>query len=163
MIYKDGSNRNWGYPPSNFHFEVSVGAFPGVDCLFSEVSGIEMSREFERLNEGGNNNSAIRLPGQTNYKDLELKRGIVPSFSPLFLWVELSLTSSFMIPLVPMPIQVKLLDENGDSLITWLFMHAIPKSLSVGKLDASKGEVLVESMTFSYSSFTRAYWNGYGA
>ena len=153
----DSSSQNWGYPPSNFHFEVTVGMFLGGDCLFSEVSGIEMSRELERLDEGGNNNAAIWLPGKANYEDLVLKRGIVPSISPLFLWVESSITSSFIIPIVPMPILVKLLDENGNSLISWLFKDAIPKKLSVGNLNASKGEVLVESMTFGYSSFTRTY------
>lgn len=151
------SSEGAGYPPSNYHFEVSVGLFPGVDCLFSEVSGMEMSRDLERLDEGGNNDWVILLPGKVTYKDLELKRGIVPQASPLFLWVEGSITSSLLLPIVPMDITVKLLNEDGDAQITWIFRNAIPKSLSVGKLDAAKGEVLIETMTFGYSSFSRSY------
>jgi phage tail-like protein len=149
----DGAN----YPPTNYHFEVSIWLFPGVDCLFSEVSGIEMSREFERIDEGGNNGWVILLPGKVTYKDLELKRGIVPQSSPLFIWVEQSIKSTLLLPIVPMDINVKLLDENGNAQITWVFRNAIPKSLSVEKLDARNGAVLIESMTFGYSNFSRSY------
>lgn len=155
------SENNWGYPPVSYYFEVTIDKFSGVDCLFSEVSGIEMELETKtKLEEGGNNSYVHILPGKTIYSDLVLKRGIVPKTSALFSWCQKTIAGNYSKKIEPKTVTVKLLDENGDALITWNFKNAYPKKLVVSSLNAKasgEGAIMMESITLAYSEFERQY------
>ena len=156
-----GNETEWGYPPVSYYFEVSVGEFSGVDCLFSEVSGIEMELETgTELKDGGNNSYVYHLPGRTKYTDLVLKRGVVPKTSALFSWCEKTINGNYTEKIETKDVTVKLLDGNGDALIVWNFKNAYPKKLAVSNLNAkASGEsaIMIETITLGYSEFERQY------
>jgi phage tail-like protein len=156
-----GNDANWAYPPVSYYFEVSVGKLSGVDCLFSEVSGIEMELDTgTKLEEGGNNSFAYNLPGRTKYTDLVLKRGMIPKSSALFSWCQKTITGNYTKKIEPKDVAVKLLNAEGDALIVWNFKNAYPKKLAVSSLNAkASGEsaIMIETITLAYSEFERQY------
>lgn len=149
----------WAYPPVSYYFEVTVGTLTGVDCLFSEVSGIEMEMELgSELKEGGNNSYVHHLPGRTKYADLVLKRGLVPKSSALFSWCQKTIAGNYNEKIVPKTVTVKLLGDDGQTLVSWNFKNAYPKKLAVSNLNAkASGEsaIMIESITLAYSEFER--------
>lgn len=155
------SENNWVYPPVSYYFEVSIGQFTGVDCLFAEVSGIEMELETStEIKEGGNNSHVYNLPGRTKYSDLVLKRGMVPKTSALFSWCQNTIAGNYTKKIETKNISVKLLDENGAALIVWNFKNAYPKKMAVSNLNAkASGEsaIMIETITLAYSEFERQY------
>lgn len=155
------SENNWVYPPVSYYFEVSVGKFSGIDCLFSEVSGIEMELETStELKEGGNNSYVHILPSRTKYTDLVLKRGVVPKTSSLLSWCQKTISGNYTKKIETKTVTVKLLDEDGQALISWNFKNAFPKKLSVSNLSAkASGEsaIMIETITLAYSEFERQY------
>ena len=155
------SQNNWSAPPVSFYFEVSIGKFNGVDCLFSEVSGIEMELETStEIKEGGNNAFVYNLPGRTKYQDLVLKRGLVPLSTAFYSWSQKTITGNYAKAIETKDVLVKLLDENGEVLITWNFKNAYPKKISISDLNAkASGDsaIMIESITLAYSEFERVY------
>ncbi len=160
-MVKSTAEKDWVYPPVSYYFEVTLGTLGGVDCLFSEVSGIEMELEIgSEIKEGGNNSYVHQLPGRTKYSDLVLKRGIVPKSSPLFNWCQKTIAGNFNQKIEPKLVTVKLLGEDGQSLVTWNFKNAYPKKLAVSNLNAkASGEsaIMIETITLAYSEFERQY------
>ncbi len=155
------SENNWAYPPVSYYFEVSVGELSGVDTLFSEVSGIEMEIEVgTELKEGGNNSYAHNLPGRSKYSDLVLKRGVVPKTSALFTWCQKTIAGNYTEKIKTKDVLVKLLDEDGNALVSWNFKNAFPKKLSISNLNAKAsgdGAIMIESITLAYAEFERQY------
>ncbi len=56
--------------------------------FFTEVSGLELTRDVEDYAEGGNNNFIHKLPGRTKYSNLVFKRGLSVS-RVLFDWFDI--------------------------------------------------------------------------
>lgn len=155
------NENNWAYPPVSYYFEVSVGQLSGVDCLFSEVSGIEMELEVStEIKEGGNNSYVHNLPGRTKYSDLVLKRGVVPKTSPLLSWCQKTIAGNYAQKIETKTVTVKLLGEDGQALMSWNFKNAYPKKLAVSNLNAKAtgdSAIMIETITLSYSEFERQY------
>jgi phage tail-like protein len=75
------------YPPSAFYFKVVFeGSSDGVDSSFQDVSGISSEMSTEDVSEGGENRFIHKLPTAIKQSNLELKRGIAPTSSPLVVW-----------------------------------------------------------------------------
>lgn len=144
------------HPPVNFRFEVTLDP-PSGEFYFSKVTGIEKSLSVEAITEGGNNNYTHYLPGKTEYTDLVLHRGVIPSSSTFITWCEDSIAGNFDVKIVPKTVIVKLLDESGDALISWHFKNAFPIKLKVGDLDAQSQAILIEEISLKYSEFERTY------
>ncbi|MFT7160135.1 MAG: phage tail-like protein [Bacteroidia bacterium] len=149
-------SQNFGtHPPLGHSFDVQVGFFPGNDCNFSEVTGISKSITFDTVYSGGDNSTQYHLPKTTTYEPLVLKRGIIPSFSLLYEWSNFTINGGLLSMIVPMPVVVKLLDEEGDALVSWMFSNAYPTKLEISEFKATENAVVVESITLNYSSFDR--------
>lgn len=157
----ESSDAKWAYPPVSYNFEVSIGKLKGVDCLFSEVSGIEMDLDTStELKEGGNNNYSYKLPGRVSYTDLVLKRGLVSKSSPLYEWCKKTISGNYTKAIEPKDVIVKLLDGDGNALVSWNFKNAYPKKLAVSDLNAkASGDsaIMIETITLVYSEFERKY------
>jgi phage tail-like protein len=140
------------YPIVGFHFRVSLPG-GGVDLNFQSVSGLNVQLQMETLKEGGENLFEHALPVRSKYSDLVLKRGIVTKgASKLTQWFQNAFEN---FEFKPWNFVVELLGEDHNPLITWKISHAIPKDWKVNDLNAERGEVLIESMTLSYSFFVR--------
>ena len=145
------------YPPSAFYFKVVIGANLLGDTAFQEVSGIGSEIETEDVVEGGENRYVHRLPTKVKHPNLVLKRGIAKSTSPLVIWCRGVLEADFTAPIVPKPILVFLLNENGTPMRSWSFANAYPVHWEVDSFNSTKNDIAIETIEFSYTYSIREY------
>ena len=143
------------HPIVGFHFRVFFMGLPTsnqIDMSFQSVTGLDVEIEKESLKEGGENRFEHQLPGRTKYTTLTLKRGILkPIHSGLSLWCQAALQEMIIVPL-PV-VNVELLNEQHNVLMTWVLAHVWPVSWKVGELNAERGEVLIETLELNYNYF----------
>ncbi len=150
------SGETW-YPAVGFYFKVEVaGVTDTADNSFKEVSGLSVELGSEKLTEGGVNYT-VELPTQLNASNLVLKRGVLSSKKGLMTWVEDTINSDYSSAIELKNIIVKLFNDKGSPLITWTFNDARPVKYQVSELESSKSEVLVETMEFTYTFYTKTY------
>lgn len=153
------STDTW-YPATGFYFKIEVAGITDTsDNSFKEVSGLDVEQGSEKLVEGGVNDYTWELPTQVNAGKLVLKRGVCSTKSSLITWVEDTIKTDYSTPITLKNIIVKLFDEKGAPMITWTFNDARPVKYSVGDFDSIKNEILVETMEFKYTFYTRTYAN----
>lgn len=140
------------YPPVGFHFRVEVlGVSPNDnDLRFTEVTGLSAEVVTEEMPEGGENRFVQKYPTRTKYPELVLKRGMLTS-SEVMAWIEECVGSDTV---SPKNLDVQLLNEAHEPLITWHVVGAFPTRWSVSDLNASTSAVVVESMQLYYRYFT---------
>ncbi|WP_322044106.1 phage tail protein [Paraburkholderia sp. J67] len=144
------------YPPTGFYFKVQIaGASSEDDAAFTEVSGLDMEIEVEEIKEGGENGFTHRLPGRVKYSNLVLKRGILVKGSQFAQWCQSTLRTGPGGRLTCKDLDVFLLDENGNPLLTWSCSRAWPVKWSVGAFDSTRNEVAVETLEFAYRQLKR--------
>lgn len=140
------------YPPVGFHFRVEVlGVSPNDnDLRFTEVTGLSAEVVTEEMVEGGENRFVQKYPTRTKYPELVLKRGMLTS-SAVMAWIESCVGSDTV---SPKNLDVQLLNEAHEPLVTWHVVGAFPTRWSVSDLNASTSAVVVESMQLYYRYFT---------
>ena len=140
------------FPPVGFHFKVEVlGLSPNDnDVRFTDVSGLSMEMATEEIAEGGQNRFLQKYPVRAKHSDLILKRGMFTD-SEITKWVR-ECIEDFAI--TPKNIDVKLLDEEHQPLVTWHIVNAYPTKWSISDLAASNNSVVVESLQFFYQYFS---------
>ena len=140
-------------PPVGFHFKVEIlGLDRAVDddVRFSEVGGLGFEVATEEVPEGGENRSIQRYPLRAKYPDLVLKRGLLKS-SAIWDWTRDCIEN---LDIKPKNVDVKLLNENHEPLITWHLVGAYPVKWAVTDLNATNNAIVVESLQLAYQYFT---------
>jgi len=149
------------YPPPAFSFAVTLvpGSPPqqqtAIDAAFQEVSGIDPKVSIEEAPEGGVNDYVHQLPGVTKHSNLVLKRGYVTQSSALAAWADQCVGSTLGTPIQTRVLTVALLGGDSQPIVTWTFGNAWPIKWQVGNFDASKNDVLTETLEIAYSTVTR--------
>ena len=140
------------YPPIGFHFKVEVLGLPpnDDDTRFTEVTGLSVELGTEEMAEGGENRFLQKYPTRAKYPDLVLKRGLLVN-SQIIAWIEQCVGD---LNIVPKNIDIMLLNENHQPLLTWHVINAYPTKWSVSDLNASNNAVVIESLQFTYQYFT---------
>lgn len=140
-------------PPVGFHFKVEVlGLTPVADDLrFIEVGGLAIEVATEEVPEGGENRFTQRYPGRTKYGDLVLKRGLLKA-SKVWEWAQKCIEE---LDIEPHDVNVTLLDEKHEPLMTWHVIGAFPVKWSISDLNATSNAFAVETLTLSYRHFRR--------
>lgn len=140
------------YPPAAFHFKVEVlGLSPNdQDVRFSDISGLNVEVATEEVAEGGENRFLQKYPTRAKYPELSLKRGLLTS-SEIIKWVRDAIEN---FDIAPKNIDVKLLDETHQPLMTWHLVNAYPTRWTVSDLSATSNAIAVESLQFHYQYFT---------
>jgi phage tail-like protein len=142
------------YPPVGFRFSVNFhGSSQQTDASFTEVSGISAQLTTEEIIEGGENRYKHRLPLQMSYTPLVLKRGVITGSSPLLTWIKNVLTYGFTKPIELRDIDVNLLDDSNEKLITWTFEGAYPIKFDLSGLKADSNQLAIETIELSYKRF----------
>lgn len=138
-------------PPLGFHFRVQVLGLPPLadDLRFIEVGGLAVESAQEEVPEGGENRYTQKYPGRAKYTDLTLKRGLLPQ-SAVRDWAHRAIEDLIV---VPMPVDVTLLNDAHEPLMTWHLANAYPVKWSVSDLNATANAFVVESMQLSYQYF----------
>jgi phage tail-like protein len=139
------------YPPVGFHFKVEVLDLPPVDddVRFSEVSGLTVEVGTEEVPEGGENRFVQKYPLRAKYPELVLKRGLLPN-SEIVTWIRQCIEDQ---QIKPKNIDIKLLDEEHQPLMTWHVVNAYPTKWTVSDFNASNNAVVIESLQFFYQYF----------
>ena len=140
------------YPPPGFHFKVEVLDLPANDhdVRFTEVSGLSMELSTEEIVEGGQNRFVQKFPLRAKYPELVLKRGLLLN-SEVMKWIRESI-EDFKIQ--PKNVDVKLLNEKHEPLLTWHIVNAYPTKWAVSDLNASNNTVVIETLQLFYQYFT---------
>ena len=141
------------YPPVAFHFKVEVIDLPKAvddDVRFSEVSGLSMEMGSEEIPEGGENRFIQKYPTRVKYPELVLKRGLLKG-SGVRAWIEECIIDQ---NITTHGIDVKLLNEKHEPLLTWHLANAYPTKWSTSDLNATSNAVVVETLQFFYQRFT---------
>ena len=140
------------YPPVGFHFRVEVLGLPANanDVRFMEVSGLSVELGTEEVAEGGENRFIQKYPLRAKYLELVLKRGMLLS-SEVVTWVRRCI-EDFNIE--PKNIDIMLLNDEHQPLLTWHVVNAYPTKWAVTDLNATSNAVIIESLQLFYQYFT---------
>jgi phage tail-like protein len=141
------------YPPVGFHFRVEVLLDPPAsdyDIRFSDVSGLSVEVVTEEVAEGGENRYVQKYPTRAKYPELVLKRGLLPD-SEVAKWVRRCVEHLLI---EPKDVNISLLNEAHEPLMTWQVVGAYPTRWSVSDLSASSNTIVIESLQMSYQYFT---------
>jgi phage tail-like protein len=140
------------YPPVGFHFRVDVLGLPPNenDIRFTDVSGLSVELTGEEVAEGGENRFVQKYPARAKYPELVLKRGLLVS-SEILAWIRRCVEE---LRIEPKNIDVKLLNEEHQPLVTWHLVRAYPTKWSVSDLSATNNAVVVETLQLFYQYFT---------
>ena len=140
------------YPPVGFHFKVEVLDLPAndSDVRFTEVSGLSVEMGTEEVAEGGENRFIQKYPTRAKYPELVLKRGLLCN-SEVWKWAR-DCIEEYRV--VPKSVDIKLLNESHEPLMTWHVIGAYPTKWSVSDLSANNNAVVVESLQLYYQYFT---------
>lgn len=139
------------YPPVGFHFKVEVLGLPpnDRDDRFTEVAGLSVELGSEEVAEGGENRFVQKFPTRAKYPELVLKRGLLLN-SEVVKWIR-ECIEEFNIR--PKNIDVTLLNEAHEPLMTWHVINAYPTKWAVSDLNAANNAVVIESLQFFYQYF----------
>lgn len=140
------------YPPVAFHFKVEVLDLPpnSHDVRFTEVGGLSVEMATEEVAEGGENRFVQKYPVRAKYPELVLKRGLLRS-SEVWNWARECIED---LRITPRNVDVKLLDERHDPLVTWHVVGAYPTKWSVADLNSTSNTVAIESLQLFYQRFS---------
>jgi phage tail-like protein len=140
------------YPPVGFHFRVQVLDLTATDddMRFTEVAGLSMELASEEVPEGGENRFVQKYPTRAKYPDLVLKRGLMLS-SKVAEWIRECVQD---LRITPKNVDITLLNEAHEPLLTWHVQKAWPTKWSVSDLNATSNTFVVETLQLSYQTFT---------
>lgn len=139
--------------PVSFYFQVEFEKETIVP--FKEVSGLSVELETETIQEGGVNEYDYKFPKQIKHGNLVLKRALLPLSNSLETWIYNCLGNDFSQSIVTKNISVKLLNEKGDPLRSWVCSSAYPVKWDIDSFEAEKNAVVIESIEFTYLKQTR--------
>ncbi|BBE77744.1 MULTISPECIES: phage tail protein [Phytobacter] len=146
---------------TSFYFSVSITGMCGSDAAFQEVSGLSKELGIEEVVCGGENRFKYRLPAQTSFQNLVLRRGVVNAESALIGWVKDTLDNGLSAPIKTRDIKVWLLDENGHISMDWNFIAAWPVKWSASNLRSQESEIFIETLEFAYQYFDMPNFDTY--
>jgi phage tail-like protein len=115
---------------------------PLCSGAFSEVSGLEASMEPKTIKEGGRNYGANQRAGQVTFATVVLKRGMTHT-RDLWKWFERVSGGAYT---YRMEVTIKMLDMQGDTLLTWKLEKAMPVKFKSADLSARNNEIGIEEL-----------------
>jgi phage tail-like protein len=132
------------HPMPSYHFTVQWG---GARIGFQEVSGLNIQADVVEFRDGSDPESHPRkMPGQLNYSNIVLKRGIVPSDNEFFAWI-----NTIQLNVVERrDVVVQLLNHQHNPVMTWKIRNAFPVRYSGPVLSANTSEVAMEELELAH-------------
>ncbi len=122
------------------------------DAGFSEISGFSATLNTEAVNVGGERNE-IELPDLVKFSPLVLKRGLSSAVSELVMWVIETLFNIEAKEIQTKMLILKLLSEQNEPLVYWVFGGAFPTKWSTSGLKAMSNELAIEELEIKYKFF----------
>jgi phage tail-like protein len=126
-----------------FHFEVTIGSDPNP-TPFRSVSGLSSETRTYEIEEGGVNSHVHKLPGQTTFPPLCLRRGFCSPASPLYT-MYLNFIMQDGSPVPRFGGFIRQLGPNGTAA-KWEFKRGWISKWTGPELDATRNEVAIEAI-----------------
>lgn len=144
------------YPIPKFHFRVEWGK--DFRMGFTEVSGLDFETEVIEYREGDSKKyNKLKQPGLTKFSNITMKRGTFEGdFDYYSLWKKTYMfqegndTGSQY----RRTVNVKLLNEKHEPIITWVLENAWPSKVQSTDLKADANEVSIETMELVHEGLT---------
>lgn len=155
-------------PLRNFKFLVIISK-DGIDDMarlgFMSVAGLAATTDVIPYREGGNNTTTRKMPGQTNFGDITLTRGLVMGTSQMWRWMsEIFFVvqgggrgragNNFRVNF-----EINVLDHPVTSGVAspikarFKIYNAWPSSIAYTDLDAGGNGVMIEQLTLPHEGF----------
>lgn len=161
-------------PLRNFKFHVNIhhqspGGSPLIRLGFMGASGLSAATDPIPYREGGMNTTTRKLPGQTNFSDISLARGVILGTKQSWQWfTELfavqngnglgrpggNFRANMDIKVLDHPVTDR---ENVPSKMLVKVYNAWPISIAYSDLDAGGNAVLIEQMTLTHEGW-EVFW-----
>jgi phage tail-like protein len=118
----------------------------GGEAFFKSAGGLRYETEIIPVRAGGVNDTTFALPGATKWSPIVLRQGFTGS-SELLRWREDWIAGTGRRIKTGKIIQ---LDTALQPRATWVFYRGWPSKWEVGELDASKTELVIETLEISH-------------
>ena len=135
-------------PVFKFHVEIE-GIVVG---MFRDCTGLTITREVEKIYEGGRNDYVHILPGRVTYSNLVLKRGISDDRS-LWDWYCTGLYNGLI---TRKNVTIILYNVLGEVVRRWNVVGAFPVKWEGPALNAASNEAAIESLELAHGGITLA-------
>jgi phage tail-like protein len=123
---------------------------------FLEVSGLEVTVDVEKYEEGGENGFVHKFPGRMTWPNLVFKRGVTDD-DALMQWVRESSGEGFAANknVLRRPTgAVSIVDHQGLSLRSWSLIAPFPVRWTGPRLSAKDSSALEEEVEVAHHGFT---------
>jgi phage tail-like protein len=132
----------------NCHFLVDWG---GTNIGFMEVIGLEIRYDVVEHRAGSSPEySTVKMPGQVQYSNIILKRGITKGDNEFYRWIStIKLNTVERRDLI-----ISLLNEDHIPAVVWKVKNAFPVKLTGPVLNASASEIAIETLEIAHEGFT---------
>jgi len=141
------------WPIPKFHFRVTI---DGAQISFQEVSGLD--QEVEPIEyRHGDSESFIKMKqaGLVKTTNLVCKKGVFSTDDRISeIFKKVYEKEYYTKEDGRMEILVELLDELGETVMSWSFVNAIPVKLTGTDLKSDGNEVAIESIEFVHEGIT---------
>lgn len=158
-------------PLRSYKFRVKIDGNNGIevgDLGFQSVSGLGHTVEVIEYREGGDPEFMKKLPGMSSFDNLTLERGkyLGTQGADLLRWLKrvydpLNDTHNNDFRAT---VRITLFHTNGGSVACqWVCYQAWPVNYSVGDLQTSSSELLIDTVEIAYEFMTQTYFDVSGA
>jgi len=138
------------WPMPKFRFSVDWGNVQ-TNISFQEVSGLDAETQIIEYRDSNSPNfSTVKMPGIAKYGNVTLKRGIFANDNLFWNWY----TRIKMNTIQRQTLVIKLLDENGATVVTWTLSNAWPTKISTTDLKSDGNEVAIDSIEIAHEGLT---------
>ena len=151
-------SRDNQWPIPKFYFTVDMGSESGIgEVPFQEVSGMEIESELIEYRSGNDKRfSTAKMPGMVKSGNVTMKKGMFKDDLAFWEWYE----QVKMNTISRTTININLLDEDGQALMTWTLDNAWPIKITMTDLKADANEVAVETIEIVHEGIKQ---NGKGS
>ncbi|MDO7173702.1 phage tail protein [Mariniflexile sp. AS56] len=131
---------------SKFYFLVDLGG--GMkEASFQEVSGLDVEAQIiEYRQQGSPVFSNQGMPGLAKFGNITLKKGVLIKDNQFFDWY----TTIKMNTVKRVNVTIKLLDQGGNSTMTWVLQNAWPTKVTGTDLRSDGNEVAIETIEIAH-------------
>ena len=154
-----------------FRFSVVFKNWPSAatpEVPFARVTGISSSVDITEYREGDDPITNLKFPGLLTFDDVTFERGIVKGDILLVEFFSRVAELNFLFDPskagadepttlgspIRTDVSIKVYSRNKGSLIREIVLHnAFPSQLSIGDLDASSGDILIETLVMAHEGF----------
>lgn len=141
-----------------FRFLIRVGAGEQSVARFAGFSGVSMNVETVESRDGSDIRGVREyIPVMTRYEPVTLSKGVIADdgFMDWLLSVSPDLERGPTGKTLRQDIDVVALNDKGKDAVIWTLKDAMPIGYQMAPLDASRSEVLMESLTFAITGMRR--------